>query len=115
MLVFQHCIVCELAQLLGQLETMGKKKKNAGFSVPKQGEGKNSKMAQKMLANKDDSNVLVDNTPWGEKKDVSGEMPKAYDPDYVEAAWYKKKNIFIFQNEKLSMKVKKTLKIFTTL
>ncbi|XKL60308.1 hypothetical protein PGB90_001324 [Kerria lacca] len=29
-----------------------------------------------------------DNTPFGEKKDVSGEMPKAYSPTYVEAVWY---------------------------
>lgn len=29
----------------------------------------------------------IDTAP-GEKKDVSGEMPKSYSPKFVEAAWY---------------------------
>ena len=33
---------------------------------------------------------VVDKTVPGEKKDTSIEMTKAYDPDYVEAAWLKK-------------------------
>lgn len=32
--------------------------------------------------------VYEGNTAEGEKKDISGVMPEAYSPQYVEAAWY---------------------------
>lgn len=32
--------------------------------------------------------VYSGNTKPGEKKDLSGEFPDAYSPQYVEAAWY---------------------------
>lgn len=35
-----------------------------------------------------ESAVYTANTALGEKKDISGSMPDAYSPQYVEAAWY---------------------------
>lgn len=32
--------------------------------------------------------VYTSNTLPGEKKDISGPLPDAYNPQYVEAAWY---------------------------
>lgn len=34
-----------------------------------------------------DSAVYTIDTPLGEKKDISGPLPDAYSPQYVEAAW----------------------------
>lgn len=35
-----------------------------------------------------ESAVYTKNTPLGKKKDLSGPLPDAYSPQYVEAAWY---------------------------
>lgn len=35
-----------------------------------------------------ESAVYTIDTPAGEKKDVSGSLPDAYSPKFVEAAWY---------------------------
>lgn len=35
-----------------------------------------------------ESAVYTANTVDGEKKDISGALPDAYSPQYVEAAWY---------------------------
>lgn len=35
-----------------------------------------------------DSAVYTVDTPAGDKKDISGPLPDAYSPKYVEAAWY---------------------------
>lgn len=35
-----------------------------------------------------ESAVYTANTAVGEKKDISGALPDAYSPKYVEAAWY---------------------------
>lgn len=32
--------------------------------------------------------VYINDTPAGEKKDISGPLPDAYSPKFVEAAWY---------------------------
>src|SRR5690242_7742570 len=57
-------------------------------------EEKKKKMAE-MCKKKDNNEKVVyvvkekyvNTTPWGEKKDTSGEMPSKYDPAYVESAW----------------------------
>lgn len=64
-------------------------------------EEKQKKMAEKQRiteenAKKDDKKKkekkeileYVSDVPLGEKKDISGDMPAAYSPKYVEAAWY---------------------------
>mmetsp|Transcript_42485 Transcript_42485/g.76200 ORF Transcript_42485/g.76200 Transcript_42485/m.76200 type:complete len:1097 (-) Transcript_42485:331-3621(-) len=70
------------------------KKKLEGAAKPakvkqefKQGEGRNSKLAKKMLEKKEAAQ-LVNNTPEGEKKILDKEMAKEYDPEAVEMAWY---------------------------
>lgn len=35
-----------------------------------------------------DTAVYTTETPAGEKKDISGPLPDAYSPKFVEAAWY---------------------------
>lgn len=35
-----------------------------------------------------ESAVYTNDTPAGEKKDITGPLPDAYSPKYVEAAWY---------------------------
>lgn len=43
---------------------------------------------KKEKAASEESLAPVDNTPFGEKKDLSGTMPSTYTPRYVESAWY---------------------------
>eukprot|EP00668_Euglena_longa_P029415 GGOE01036763.1.p1 GENE.GGOE01036763.1~~GGOE01036763.1.p1 ORF type:complete len:1140 (-),score=413.15 GGOE01036763.1:106-3372(-) len=52
----------------------------------KQGEGRNSKLAKKMLEKRQTD--LQNKTPPGEKKILDEEMAKEYDPEAVEMAWY---------------------------
>jgi len=51
----------------------------------KQGEGRNTKLAKKMLEKKQ---TLENRTPHGQKKILDEEMAKEYDPEAVEMAWY---------------------------
>eukprot|EP00667_Euglena_gracilis_P001454 EG_transcript_1453 len=52
----------------------------------KQGEGRNSKLAKKMLEKRQTD--LQNKTPHGQKKILDEEMAKEYDPEAVEMAWY---------------------------
>lgn len=45
-------------------------------------------IVQKKVKEVKESAVYTANTALGEKKDISGSMPDAYSPQYVEAAWY---------------------------
>ncbi|KAG6454903.1 valine--tRNA ligase [Manduca sexta] len=56
-------------------------KKSTAPAVPKDKPEKKAKETK-------ESAVYTANTAPGEKKDVSGAMPDAYSPRYVEAAWY---------------------------
>ena len=37
---------------------------------------------------KEDTQVVIPDVPYGEKKDLNQPMPSAYEPKYVEAGWY---------------------------
>ncbi|CAJ0572580.1 unnamed protein product, partial [Mesorhabditis spiculigera] len=58
-----------------------KKADDAATAKPKEAKPEKEKKAKEVLA-------YQGTTKPGEKKDVSGEMPSAYSPSYVEAAWY---------------------------
>ncbi|CAI5439039.1 unnamed protein product [Caenorhabditis angaria] len=57
-----------------------RKKKAAASAKP----AKEAKAKKETTANE----IPVDNTPTGDKKDLSNEIPSAYSPSYVESSWY---------------------------
>ncbi|XP_071489164.1 valine--tRNA ligase-like [Diadema antillarum] len=71
------------AQKQAKLDKFKKKQEKQAQQENKGGEGKKGKKKEEKAA------ITYDkNTAPGEKKDVSGAMPNAYSPVYVEAAWY---------------------------
>uniref|UniRef100_A0A915E3L5 Uncharacterized protein n=1 Tax=Ditylenchus dipsaci TaxID=166011 RepID=A0A915E3L5_9BILA len=74
----------EKAKKLAKFEE--KQKKLAAVAAARDGE---SKIEKKINKSKSQAPVLYEsNTKPGDKKDVSGPLPTAYSPRYVEAAWY---------------------------
>ncbi|KAK7094600.1 valine--tRNA ligase-like [Littorina saxatilis] len=80
----------ELAKEAKRLEKLEKfkAKQDKQAQQPKKAEGEKKKDAKKDVDKKRDVITYNIPTPKGEKKDTSGEMPNAYSPPYVEAAWY---------------------------
>lgn len=60
-----------------------KEKKEKPAPAPKADTDKKEKKKKE----KAPEEVFIDNTPKGQKKDISGVFPTAYQPKYVEAAW----------------------------
>lgn len=60
------------------------KKKEKAVAAPVADTEKKEKKAKKEKA---PEVIIVDNTPFGEKKNLSGDFPPTYQPLYVEAAW----------------------------
>lgn len=61
---------------------MKKDKKEKPAPAPK-GEAKEKKAKKE----KEPEKIYVDNTPWGDYKNIEGFCPESYQPAYVEAAW----------------------------
>lgn len=84
----------EIPKSAAQLKKEAKRKEKLEKFKQKQekiqAKSQNVEKAPKKIKEKKEKEILIydkDITP-GEKKDISGNMPDAYSPKYVEAAWY---------------------------
>ncbi|XP_013380246.1 valine--tRNA ligase [Lingula anatina] len=79
------------AQLLKEAKKKEKMEKFLAKQAKQQQKNTEGAGEKKKPAKEKKEKVIITydkNTPEGEKKDVSGAMPEAYSPQYVEAAWY---------------------------
>ncbi|KAJ6547205.1 tRNA synthetases class I-domain-containing protein [Mycena capillaripes] len=67
-----------------EAKRLGKQMKLAAKSAKQIGPGHKKEKTDELKRNE----VFINNTPKGEKKDISGPMPSSYNPIAVESAWY---------------------------